>query len=209
MASAGAQTIAYPREPGLLVWIALACALLLAGCQRDGVRHYLVEKEQTGPQDGGMAAAAPAPAAQPASAAATGGLRWTLPSGWQEKQGGGEMRFATLTPGAAKAEVTVIRLPGPAGGELANVNRWRNQIGLPPLGAEELAPARQVLRTAAGDLAVYDFTAEGAKKLRTVAGLASVQGETWFLKLTGDADAVASVRPAFLDLLGSLRLEAR
>lgn len=191
--------------PRLAVRTAVACLLLLGACQREGVRRYLVEKEGAPVQDAGGAAGAEA---QPA--AAVGGLRWKLPAGWQEKQGGGDMRYATLTPpGAGKAEVTVIRLPGPAGGELANVNRWRNQIGLPPLGEPDLAPARKVLSTAAGDLAVYDFTSQGANKLRTVAGLASIQGETWFLKLTGDAAAVAKVRPAFLDILGSIHLEAR
>lgn len=206
MGSEGPETIVHPRAPGRMVRMALACMLLLGACQRDSIRRYLVEKEPAQAQEAGMAAVEAAP--QPASAA--GGLRWTLPAGWQEKQGGGDMRVATLTPpGAGKAEATVIRLPGPAGGELANVNRWRNQIGLPPLTEPQLAPARKVVKTAAGDLAVYDFTSDGAKRLRTVAGLASIEGETWFLKLTGDADAVATVRPAFLDLLGSIRLEAR
>ena len=200
MARAG--TTADLRRPGRWVWGAVASLLLLGACQRDRVRTYLVEKEQ-----GAVPAAASGAAAQPA--AAEGGIRWTLPAGWQERPGGGDMRHATLTPPGAEAEVTVVRRSGPAGGELANVNRWRNQLGLPPLGAPELAPARKVLGTAAGELAVYDFTSTGAKQLRTVAGLTAVQGETWFFKLTGDADAVAAVRPAFLDLLGSLRLEAR
>lgn len=196
-----AGTIVDLRRPGPWVRTAVASLLLLGACQRDTVRRYLVEKERVAlPASAGATA-------QPA--VAEGGVRWTLPSGWQERQGGGDMRYATLTPPGAKAEVTVVRLSGPAGGELANVNRWRNQLGLPPLGEPELVPARKVLGTAAGELAVYDFTSSGAEKLRTVAGLTSVQGETWFFKLTGDADAVASVRPAFLDLLGSLRLEAR
>ena len=139
-----------------------------------------------------------------------GGLRWTLPDGWKQAQGGGQMRYATLTPpGPGKLDVSVIRLPGEAGGELANVNRWRNQIGLPPISEADLAPARKTVKTAAGDLSVYDFTSEGAKKARTIAGLASVQGETWFVKMTGDAEAVASARSAFFSLLGSLRLENR
>ena len=206
MASARAHTVALPRQHVLLVWIALALALALAGCGRDRVRHYHLAKEGARAQG---AAPAEAPAAALAPAVAAGELRWNLPAGWQEQPGGGDMRYATLTPPGGKAEVTVIRLPGPAGGELANVNRWRNQIGLLPIKEAELAGARTVLPTAAGELAVYDFASEGAGKRRTIAGLASVQGESWFVKLTGDAEAVASIRPAFLDLLGSLRLEAR
>jgi len=171
----------------------------LIACQRDEVAHFRVPKQAAVPAAAELAAADPAPAP------GGGGLKWTLPAGWKEAAGGGAMRYATLTaPVAGKVEVTVIRLPGPAGGELANVNRWRNQIGLPPLAEGELAGARKVLATKAGPLNVYDFTSSGEKKARTIAGFAELQGESWFLKLTGDAEAVQKARAGFLDLLGSI-----
>lgn len=182
----------------------MAFSLLAIACQREEVAHFRVPKEAPPP--------AVAPADDPGTAAATaaeGGLRWTLPAGWKEAPGGGPMRYATITaPVSGKLEVTVIRLPGPAGGELPNVNRWRNQLGLPPIGEAELPAARKVLGTKAGELNVYDFTS-GDKRSRTIAGSAEFQGESWFLKMTGDADAVAKARAAFLELLGSIRLEAR
>jgi hypothetical protein len=58
-------------------------------------------------------------------------------------------------------------------------------------------------------VSLYDFAAEGQAGTRTVAGFAQVAGASWFFKMTGDAGAVGAARPAFLDLLGSLRLEAR
>ncbi len=201
MALAAAEKLAY-RAGALrrVVPVALAlAALALAACQRDDVAHYRVPKAQA-PVMADIANA-PVPSGQ--------GLRWTLPAGWKES-GGGQMRFATLVPPVqGKVDVSVIRLPGPAGGELANVNRWRNQIGLAPVAEGDLSPLRKVVKTAAGDLAVYDFSSDGTKKTRTIAGLTSLQGDTWFVKMTGDAEAVASARPAFLDLLGSLHLEAR
>jgi hypothetical protein len=192
----GAETVVYPPRTARL-GLALAIAVV-AACQRDEVAHFRVPKQAAAP------AALAASAVMPPSAEG-GGLRWTLPAGWKEAPGGGPMRYATLTaPVAGKVEVTVIRLPGPAGGELANVNRWRSQLGLPPLGEGDLAGARQVLTTVAGPLNVYDFTSAGAKKARTIAGFAELQGESWFLKLTGDAEAVQKARAGFLELLGSL-----
>ncbi len=197
--------------------IPLTAALLLAACQRDSVAHFRVPKPRAevmasadapppGPIVGGQRSATTGGGLR--SATTGSGLRWTLPAGWKEAQGGGQMRYATLTaPVAGKLDVSVVHLPGPAGGELANVNRWRNQLGLPPLVEADLAAARKTVKAAAGDLAVYDFTSAGAEKTRTIAGLASIQGETWFLKMTGDAGAVASARTAFLDLLGSVRFE--
>jgi len=196
---------------------ALALALsALAGCQRDEVAHFKVPKERPPAQAGSMAGMGSMGAGQagadlaPAAVPEGSGLVWTLPQGWKQAQGGGQMRYATLTPPVpGKVEVSVIVLPGSAGGELANVNRWRNQIGLPAVDEAGMASGRKTLRTAAGDLSVYDFASEGAKKTRTIAGLAQVQGSTWFLKMTGDAEAVATAGPAFLDLLGSVRLESR
>jgi hypothetical protein len=119
------------------------------------------------------------------------------------------MRFATFkAPYAGKLEATVVVLPGPAGGELANVNRWRGQIALPALDEAGLAKARTVLKTKAGPLNVYDFTSEGQAKSRMVAGYISTpDGNTWFLKMTGDADAAAKAKPDFMTILGSIRLD--
>ena len=143
----------------------------------------------------------------PPATPAGGGLRWTLPRGWSETRGA-PMRFASFqVPVKGAVDASVVVLPGPAGGELANVNRWRNQIGLPPLDEGALSGARKTIATKAGPLNVYDFTNDAKPASRVVAGLAQIQGNTWFVKLTGDADAVAAARKDFMQLLGSLRLD--
>jgi hypothetical protein len=189
---------------------ALAAACALAGftaCDQDGVTHYRVAKASpqgapTMPAGMGMQGDVPPPAAP-----AGGGLRWTLPKGWSETQGG-SMRFASFkVPVKGTVDASVVVLPGPAGGELANVNRWRGQIGLEPLDEAALASARKTLATKAGPLKVYDFTSGGASGKRLVAGLTEIEGNTWFVKLTGDAGAVGAAREDFMKLLGSLRLD--
>lgn len=118
------------------------------------------------------------------------------------------MRYATFhAPVHGKLDVSVTVLPGDAGGELANVNRWRNQIGLAPIDPDGLGSARKPVKTAMGPVSLYDFTNGGAAKRRVVAGLALVEGKSWFVKMTGDESAVAKARPDFLRLVESLRLE--
>ena len=142
-----------------------------------------------------------APAFSPPSAPASRRLRWSLPKGWRELPGSG-MRAATLLPpGGGKLEGTVIALPGDVGGELANVNRWRGQLGLPSIDEAGLAGARSVVGSRAGKVSVYDMEGGGQ---RTVAGALSAGGMTWFLKLSGESAAVAEAKPSFLRLLGSL-----
>ncbi len=75
--------------------------------------------------------------------ASNGRPQWKLPAKWkQEGQAG--MRFATIKiPDANAVEMTVIPLPMPEGGneedyKLENVNRWRGQLGLAPIGEADL-----------------------------------------------------------------------
>ena len=195
------------------IWIVIALGMA-AGCSREDVTHFRVPRppppQQTATAPASMTGGAPA--GMPGGADLPpppkgGGLRWTLPTGWTEAAGG-QMRYATLRPPVAgRIDASVVVLPGPAGGELANVNRWRNQIGLPPIDEAGLARARTVLKTKAGPLHVYDFTSDGEPRNRVVAGLTSARGDTWFVKVTGDAAAVGAARADFMKLLGSLRFE--
>ena len=192
--------------------LAAAALLAAAGCSRDDVTHFRVPKEAppspTVPAAmGGGAPGMPGADADLPTPPKAGGLRWTLPTGWTESAGG-QMRYATLKPPVAgRIDASVVVLPGPAGGELANVNRWRNQIGLSPIDEAALAKARSVVKTRAGPLHVYDFTSEGEPRNRVVAGLTSARGDTWFVKVSGDAAAVGAARADFMKLLGSLRFE--
>ena len=119
------------------------------------------------------------------------------------------MRYATLkAPVDGRLDVSVTVLPGEAGGELANVNRWRGQIGLPNLDEGTLAAARRPVETKAGVVSLYDFTSEGTQRSRVVAGLALVEGNTWFIKMTGEAPAVEKAHADFLRIVESLHLDA-
>ena len=177
----------------------LVLGIVLAGCRRDEITHYQVPKEAPPP----AAQAMPADIAPPAAPAAEAALEWKLPKGWTAETGSG-MRYATIKSADGKVDVSVIVLPGPAGGELANVNRWRGQLGLQPIDEPAMNGARKALKAPAGTISVYDFTSDGQKKSRLIAGLTVLNGSTWFVKMTGDADAVNANRAPFLQLLQSL-----
>ncbi len=207
------------RAPGVTaIVVALVTATALPGCSRDEVAHYRVPKEPSfvpAAMDGGMPGGTGAPGGMgtgevaPPPALTGHALAWTLPKGWTETRQGG-MRYATIKPSQpGRLEVTVVVLPGPAGGELANVNRWRGQIGLPPVDEAALAAARRRITTRAGPVSLYEFESEGQVRSRVVAALASVEGNSWFVKMTGDAAPVGAARPDFVRLLESLRLEAK
>jgi hypothetical protein len=211
-----------PKAARILTLVA-AVAALTAGCPDEEVTHSRVAKE---PPPDVTAPLAPAPTAMPSAPAGPltppahpmagdvplppkpmggEGLSWTLPKGWTQSLSGG-IRYATLKPaGGGSLDASVVVLPGEAGGELANVNRWRSQIGLAQLDAAALPSARKVLNTKVGPLSLYDFSSEGAQKTRLVAGLAVVNGSSWFFKMTGEAGAVGASLPGFTQLVESLQ----
>jgi hypothetical protein len=182
-----------------------ALLLAAASCHReDAITHFRAPKAV----EASAARALPSPASvdMPAPRASSDALRWTLPKGWTQKDAGG-MRYATLKPPVNDVDVSVVVLPGPAGGELANVNRWRGQLGLGAIDEAALAAARKTVRTKAGPFAVYDFSSEGEKKSRVISALAVVGGSTWFLKMVGDAGAVGASRADFMRLVEGLRAD--
>lgn len=144
--------------------------LLLAACSEPEVSHY------EAPKDGW-------------------GVEWTAPEGWPSKPGDG-MRRATYAAG--KAELTVVSLPGEAGGALANVNRWRGQLGLPP--AKAVGGGK--LDTPLGPATLVEFEHKGK---RTAAAFLMVGEESWFFKLTGPAPDVRKGKAGLLALMRSLR----
>ena len=116
------------------------------------------------------------------------------------------MRFATLKPAVdGQIDISVVVLPGPVGGELAIVNRWRDQVGLPPTDDRGLTSSRRSVQSKAGTLSIFDFASGGTKRSRLVAALLLSEDKTWFVKMFGDEAAVRSARPGFMHLLESLR----
>lgn len=77
---------------------------------------------------------------------------WELTDDWIEKPGSSSMRAADLVLG--EVTFSVIKLPntGPTDRQylLENVNRWRNQLSLGPIGSAQLATLCEKVSTADG-----------------------------------------------------------
>ena len=154
------------------------------------------------------AAAAPAGHPEFAAPAVSGTpLKWKTPAGWQELPAG-SMRVASFKitgPDSKQADVSVIPLPGGAGGDFSNVNRWRGQVGLPPITEAELAKLTQPVEVAGQPAALYEQAGDAARILATIQHR---DGMAWFFKMTGDSQLVAQSKPAFIEFLKSVQFVA-
>jgi hypothetical protein len=191
------------------VFSAVFLVFALAGCDGKDVQLYKLAKDPSAakPQDD---SAMPAMAGTKASAQPQ--LKWTLPEGWQEIAPG-EMRVASFRvtgKDGKQADVSVIPLPGMAGGDLNNVNRWRGQVGLPPVKTEELAKLGEKVDAAGSEAILFDQagTASSGDKTRILATVLHRDETAWFFKMTGDDELVAKQKPAFIGFLKSLKFAA-
>ena len=115
--------------------IILGSVLLLAACREAKVESYRVPKEASPPAPLDMPSTQSGPdmASTPVPTASGAELVWTTPDHWVA-QPGAPMRKAGYKITAADggtAELTVTAFPGDVGGDLANVNRWRDQSEVP------------------------------------------------------------------------------
>ena len=137
-------------------------------------------------------------------------LSWESPPGWEERPSS-SMRLANYSVGAG-AECYLTILPGAGGGVVGNVNRWREQIGLEAVSAEEVAalPRISLLGTEA-----YLVELEGAFK-----GMGTEAKEGWglrgailgtdrftiFVKFTGPAELVSLEAESFDTFCASITI---
>ncbi|HUB67469.1 MAG TPA: hypothetical protein VL981_08300 [Candidatus Methylacidiphilales bacterium] len=152
-----------------------------------------------------MAGTAPA---QNGNANADSGSIWTIPPGWQSMPPSQFLlaEFSVSGANGAKAEVNVAELDGEGGGVLANVNRWRGQLGLGAIGENDLPQMTQALSVPVGTATQVDFTGTDAKtgaSARLIGVMVTQNGQTWFYKLMGDKDTVAQQKDVFTKFIQS------
>ena len=152
-------------------------------------------------------AAAPAPAAGQNENANS---IWTVPPGWQSMPPSQFLLAQYLVQdGDARAEVNVRELAGEGGGLLANVNRWRGQLGLPPIAQEDdFSKMVDSVVVPGGQGELVDMTGTNSKTgqpSRLIGVVLPQAGQTWFYKLMGDPKLVAAQKDAFIKFIQSAR----
>ncbi|MEY4482960.1 MAG: hypothetical protein RL693_412 [Verrucomicrobiota bacterium] len=145
-------------------------------------------------------------------------LTWATPEGWKEAppeaNASAGMRLIDLRFGPNnEGECYLSAMPGQAGGLEANVNRWRTQMGLPAMTAEELTqlPKKPFLGREANFITMDgDFKSMGApeaSKGYRMLGLVQVAPEfTLFVKMTGPKELVAQNEAAFEQFCQSISI---
>jgi hypothetical protein len=128
------------------------------------------------------------------------------PEGWQAGRADGMRKAAfDVVQGRGHVEITVIDLPKAGVDLLQQVNRWRGQVDLPDITADELADQLETLTVGKYE-AKYVEALGDAKAV--LAAVVEVGDTEWFFKLTGDVDLARQERERFREFVQSADMAA-
>ena len=131
------------------------------------------------------------------------GLSWTAPKGWVE-EAGKSMRLVTFRI-SDHSECSFIILGGAAGGLESNVNRWRGQIGLSPIGEEAILKMAQNIKTPINDAQMFKLKNPNNKDSAFLVSIIPLNGKTLFVKLNSPFDKIDSLENDYKNLLLSIK----
>jgi hypothetical protein len=149
-------------------------------------------------------------AAPPAGAPPQGKLSWTAPKTWHE-DAPRAMREVSFHLGAeSKTECYISVLGGNAGGLVANIDRWRSQLGLGPITPDDLAALVRVevlgqevpLLEAYGPYKGMD--GQAIERAGMLAAARELDTGAVFVKMVGPEEDVRAAKADFVAFCASL-----
>ena len=178
-----------------LVGAAGLFALAFSGCGDSEPEYFEVREVQAKPEDPHAGHNHP-PGEHPEETGSDSsglGFAYEVPAGWDE-QPASSMKLLSLAVGSPPeriSELSVSAFPGDVGGQLANINRWRRQVGLGPINEEMAADLIRDAEVSGIEGWQVDFTGlagtgQNGGGARVVATAVSHNGQTWFFKLMGN-----------------------
>ena len=176
----------------------LVLALLASACKRREISVYWVDRPEVESAETPEGSELPAKVQLPAQP----------PTTWQPVEITGGPRVASFVvdpvkPGTESGDMAVTVFSGTVGGLLANVNRWRGEVQLPGINADQLPEATERLQSGDHTIHVIDVAGSGRQ---TLGAILPIEGETWFFKLHGPQMTVTANRAAFRDYLAGVEV---
>jgi len=159
----------------LLTVLLLALVFGGLGCKKDPITVTRIPKETMG--------------------SGQSNLHWKTPAQWQELPASG-MRVGSFK--ASGLDISIVTLSGSAGSILANVNRWRGQIGLKSISNKQLNIKKK------GSFSIVFI--EG-KDQSILAAILNDAHKTTFIKMMGETTSVKKEKKVFLSFLESIHFD--
>lgn len=184
-------------------FIFLFSLFLLTGCN-EKIEVYEIPKEDYSKNKKLVSPATETPSAS---------IQWKAPAHWIKQEATGMRQGSFLVKkGAHTADISISSFPGTAGSALANINRWRGQLELPPLSEQELKPNHS-LKVQGRSILIWNIISQKPLKdqktrTRTLGAILQEADRSWFFKMMGDDPLVQSEETHFLSFLKNLTFDS-
>ena len=98
-----------------------------------------------------------------------------------------------------------MELGGEGGGLVANVNRWRGQIGLEPLEESEIRAQAQPGESEVGPYQIFQFINDSNSDAAMLAAILPMNNSTLYIKLTASKDGIMYLEKDFKTFCSSIK----
>ena len=140
-------------------------------------------------------------------------ISWDSPDSWIKSENTSSMRLASFQvpyygydPSKIDyADLSISILSGNGGGIKMNVNRWRNQVGLPPQTLNEIISSAQNLDNSIGAYQVFKIINKSSSDMAFICAVMPMKNNTIFIKLNIPKIGINLVEKDFLDFCGSFK----
>ena len=134
------------------------------------------------------------------------GFTWEKPDSWIPSQGS-SMRIASFDVpfSTGMGDLSVMELGGEGGGLVANVNRWRGQIGLDPLEDNEIRAQAQPGESDVGPYQIFQLINDSNSDTAMLTAILPMNNSTLYIKLTASIDGIMDLEKDFKTFCSSIK----
>ena len=176
------------------LWLLVIGVLTLTACKKERTESYIARKD-TSLLSEQEARSLILNQAEDKAVSQQNQFAFQAPKHWQKQTASG-FRVASylVSKNDLKVDVSVTKFPGDVGGDLANVNRWRTQLGLSSISNTQLNS--DITSFKVGTISIKSIQYNSADKA-ILAAIIFRNNESWFVKLMGDKTLVDQEKRSF------------
>tara|TARA_B100001540_G_C15786137_1_gene633304 strand:- start:1125 stop:1676 length:552 start_codon:yes stop_codon:yes gene_type:complete len=132
---------------------------------------------------------------------------WDVPNNWIVKENDSFSLASYQIPFKSYlADLSITKFTGDAGGPVANVNRWRRQLGLEPHSMQQINKSSMIGSSSLGNFSSYKLINEETDQA-FLCSILPYEGSTIFIKLKSNIATTILLEKIFLDFCSSFRGE--